>query len=94
MPGAMHWGYGRLAAPALLSVSAAFRSSLALLIRLGRIILKKLGHGFLQGLVVLVRIFIELDSLADASAPDQMLNSGVEKVYQQGLDAKNRSLAR
>src|ERR1700736_6536587 len=58
----------------------------SLLTWLRRIILKKLGHSFLQVLVVLVRVCLEIDGLDGVAAPDQLFFPKVIQVHQQYPD--------
>jgi hypothetical protein len=52
-----------------------------LLVRLRRIILKQLGHNLFQVLVILVRVFLEVDGLTGISAPDQVFSCGIIQVH-------------
>src|SRR4030095_431659 len=64
-----------------------------LLTDLRRIVLKKLRHHLLQVLVILIRIFLEVDGLDGVAAPDQLLSSDVIQVHQQYPDGNGRGLA-
>src|SRR5690242_11909582 len=58
-------------------------SARCLLIPRRRIVLKELRHNFLQIPVVLIRVFLEVDSLAGVATPDKLLSSDVIHVHQQ-----------
>src|SRR5271166_3036689 len=66
----------------------------SLLTCLRRVILEKLGHGLLQGLIVLIRIFLKVNGLGGISTPDELLCCGVIQVYEQHTGGYGRSLAR
>src|SRR5208283_2434152 len=63
-----------------------FTLGLLLLAGLRRIVLEKLGHGFLQNSVVLIRVFLKVNGFGAVSAPHQLLSCGVIHVYEQRSD--------
>src|SRR5271157_5667414 len=70
-----------------------FTLSLLLLAGLRRIVLEKLGHGFLQSPVVLIRVFLKVNGFGAVSAPHQLLSCGVIQVYEQRSDRNSGCLA-
>src|SRR5208282_785356 len=72
----------------------AFKPGSLLFAGLRRVILEQLGHCLLQILVILIRVFLEVEGLTSISAPDQLLFCGVKEVNQQHSDGNSRSLAR
>jgi hypothetical protein len=70
-----------------------FTVSLLLLAGLRRIVLEKLGHGFLQNSVVLIRIFLKVNGFGAVSAPDELLPGRIIEVYEQRSDRNSGCLA-
>src|SRR5271165_1205862 len=70
-----------------------FTLFLLLLAGLRRIVLKELSQRLLQVPVVLIRVFLEVDSLRAIAAPYQLLLCGVIQVYDQRSDRNSRRLA-
>src|ERR1700739_2373875 len=64
-----------------------------LLTGLRRIILEQLCHRLLQCLVVLIRVFLEVDGFGGISAPDQLLSSWVIQTNYQRSDGNGGRLA-
>src|SRR5208337_4438003 len=70
-----------------------FTLGLLLLAGLRRIVLEKLGHGFLQNSVVLIRVFLKVNGFGAISAPDQLLSCRIVQVYEQRSDRNSGCLA-
>ena len=59
-----------------------FTVSLLLFAGLGRVVLEKLGHGFLQSSVVLIGVFLNVNGFGAVSAPDQLLSCRIIQIYE------------
>src|SRR5215469_16927844 len=65
----------------------------ALFARQRRVVIEQLGHHPLQVLVVLIRIFLQVDCLGGISAPDQLFSFGIVEVHHDCSDGNRGSLA-